>query len=220
MIMPIGQICTTRNHARCTVSWSLVEGNASLRERKKQATRQSLHEAALRLAVAHGLESVTVEAVADEANVSRRTFSNYFTNKEDALLYGEQVRIERLLTELRERPRTERPWQALCNTAAARYTDLDELDPKWIEQLQLVRRHPSVLAQQMAFQAAFERELAAEIAIRSPDGSGDPLRSRVMAATFLAVLRAATNLWMEEEGPARLSTRVAEALHRAAEPFD
>jgi AcrR family transcriptional regulator len=196
-----------------------VEGNASLRERKKQATRQSLHEAALRLAVARGLEGVTVEAVADEANVSRRTFSNYFANKEDALLYGEQVRVGRLLAELRRRPRAERPWQALCNTAAAPYTDLDELDPKWLEQLRLVRRHPSVLARQLAFQAAFERDLAAEIASRSPDSSGEPLRSRVTAATFLAVLRAATSLWIEEEGLTPLSTRIAEALDRVAEAF-
>ena len=57
-----------------------------LRERKKAATRQALHEAAVRLAIAHGPDRITVEAVADEAGVSRRTFSNYFANKEEALL--------------------------------------------------------------------------------------------------------------------------------------
>src|SRR3977135_2284770 len=150
-----------------------MESKTSLRERKKTATRKSLYEAALRLAVAHGLESVTVEAVADEANVSRRTFSNYFANKEDALLYGDQVRIKELLGELRGRPHAETPWQALRNSAATRYADLDRVDPKWMEQLQLVRRHPSVLARQLAFQAALERELAAEVAARAPDSTGE-----------------------------------------------
>ena len=193
--------------------------DGSLRERKKTATRQALYEAVLRLAMAHGLDSVTVEAVADEANVSRRTFSNYFANKEDALLYGDKVRIQKLLDELRARPRTELPWQALRHSAAIRYRDLDKFDPKWMEQLQLFRRHPSVLAQQMAAQAALERELAIEIAARATDGTGEPLRSRIMAATFVATLRTALNVWVEEGGPTSLSEHIVEALDRAAEPF-
>jgi AcrR family transcriptional regulator len=196
-----------------------VEGGGTLRERKKAATRQALYEAVLRLAVAHGLDSVTVEAVADEANVSRRTFSNYFANKEDALLYGDQTRIQELLDDVRGRPRTETAWQALRNSTAARYGHLDRLDPQWMAQLQLVRRHPSLRAQQLAFQAALERELATEIAARAGDGTGESLRSRIMAATFLAALRTAINVWVEEQGATSLSDRVVEALDRAAESF-
>ena len=61
---------------------------SSLRERKKEATRRALYEAVLELAVAKGFDAVTVEAVADRANVSRRTFSNYFPNKEAAEIAG------------------------------------------------------------------------------------------------------------------------------------
>jgi AcrR family transcriptional regulator len=196
-----------------------VDSGGSLRERKKAATRQALHEAVLRLAVAHGLENVTVEAVADEANVSRRTFSNYFANKEDALLYGDQVRIQHLLAELRARPRTEPPWQALRHSTEARYGDLDKLDPKWTAQVRLVRRHPSVLAAQMAFQTAFERELAAEIALRAASGAGEPLRSRIMAATFLATLRTAIDVWVEQPGQISLSDQLSHALDQAATRF-
>lgn len=56
-----------------------------LRERKKAATRLALHESALRLAAEQGPDGVTIEAIADAANVSRRTFSNYFSSKEEAL---------------------------------------------------------------------------------------------------------------------------------------
>ena len=38
------------------------------------------------MAIERGLTEVTVEAIVDAAEVSRRTFSNYFANKEDALL--------------------------------------------------------------------------------------------------------------------------------------
>jgi AcrR family transcriptional regulator len=62
-----------------------VTSPVGLRERKKTATRQALHEAAVRLAVERGVDNVTIEAIADAASVSRRTFSNYFAGKEQAL---------------------------------------------------------------------------------------------------------------------------------------
>lgn len=57
-----------------------------LRERKKRATRRALRDAAVHLVLEHGLENVTVEEIAVAAEVSTRTFFNYFGSKEDALL--------------------------------------------------------------------------------------------------------------------------------------
>lgn len=182
----------------------------TLRARKKAATRRALHEAALRLAMAHGLDGVTVEAIADEANVSRRTFSNYFANKEDALLYGDRARVSEMVSELRARPVTESVWAALRASAVSRYRPLDELDPEWFAQLRLVRRHTGLLAQQMAIHFAFERELADEISRRLGDPS--PLQARVIAATFLAMLRTATTVWLEDPGTTPLSAVIDRAF--------
>jgi AcrR family transcriptional regulator len=87
-----------------------VDETTGLRERKKAATRHALHEAALRLAAEHGLEHVTVEAIADAANVSRRTFSNYFSGKEEALFHGDAERLRRMLELLAAQPADELPW--------------------------------------------------------------------------------------------------------------
>jgi AcrR family transcriptional regulator len=84
-----------------------------LRERKKAATRQALHEAAFGLAIEHGADHVTVEAIADAAGVSRRTFSNYFANKEEALLYGDHQRMRGLIELVHARPAGASPrWRA------------------------------------------------------------------------------------------------------------
>jgi AcrR family transcriptional regulator len=59
----------------------------SLRDRKRAATWASINEAAAAAAMEEtDLSKVTIEGIADEANISTRTFFNYFRSKEDAIL--------------------------------------------------------------------------------------------------------------------------------------
>ncbi len=53
----------------------------SLRERKKRATRHSIHETALQLVGERGPEGVTVEEICAQVGVSARTFFNYYPTK-------------------------------------------------------------------------------------------------------------------------------------------
>lgn len=169
-----------------------------LRERKKAATRLALHEAALRLAVEQGPERVTVEAIADAANVSRRTFSNYFSSKEEALFHGDTMRLRRMLELLRERPADEPPWTALSRVALQQADELyDGPTMSWFTRRRQLQGHPGLVAHQVAAYAAIERELAGELARRltGPDAA---LRTRILAAAFLASLRVAIQHWIEQ----------------------
>lgn len=59
---------------------------SGLRQRQRLETLRGLHLAASELAEEGGLAAATVDAIADRAGVSRRTFFNYFASKEDAIL--------------------------------------------------------------------------------------------------------------------------------------
>jgi AcrR family transcriptional regulator len=184
----------------------------TLRTRKKAATRQSLHEAALRLAMEHGLDGVTVEDIADEVGVSRRTFSNYFANKEDAVLHADRERTRALVALVEGRPADEPPWQALRASVSQLYRARPIPDPEWVAQLRLLRRHPSLLARQASDQFALERDLAAVLIAR---GHGlDEELARLMAATFLAAVRTGGALWLESSGEQPLPDLVDRLLDR------
>src|SRR5246127_412323 len=72
------------------------EPRASLRERKKLATRRSLRRHALDLVAKRGFANVTVEDIAEAADVSPRTFFNYFPSKEAVLFGGDPDRAAEL----------------------------------------------------------------------------------------------------------------------------
>lgn len=57
-----------------------------LRERKKQRTRATLIDAAVRLCLTQGYENTTVEQIAAAAEVSPRTFSRYFATKDAVVM--------------------------------------------------------------------------------------------------------------------------------------
>ncbi|GAB3546955.1 TetR family transcriptional regulator [Arthrobacter tumbae] len=76
---------------------SSVSQLISLRERKRTETWAALHDAAARLTLERGPEAVTVEQIAASARVSPRTFFNYFSTKEDAILGLQEPSIDKHL---------------------------------------------------------------------------------------------------------------------------
>ena len=63
------------------------KATSSHRERKRARTWTAIHLAAADAAARHArLSDITVEAIAEQAEVSPRTFFNYFRSKEDAVL--------------------------------------------------------------------------------------------------------------------------------------
>ncbi|NED07812.1 TetR/AcrR family transcriptional regulator, partial [Streptomyces sp. SID6648] len=79
------------------------------RQRKARQTRDALATAACDLILERGPAATTVEAIAERADVTRRTFSRHFAGKEDAALDFVRRDGDRINALLRSRPAGEPP---------------------------------------------------------------------------------------------------------------
>ena len=75
----------------------------SLRERKRQQTRQELISAAMRLFGENGYERTTVAEIASAAGVSTKTFFNYFASKDEVLFPHLSRRIDVVVALIEQR---------------------------------------------------------------------------------------------------------------------
>lgn len=77
----------SENSTSATLHCPPTAARPSLRERKREQTWTAIHQAAAQLALAHEqISDVSVDEIAERANISQRTFFNYFGSKEDAIL--------------------------------------------------------------------------------------------------------------------------------------
>ena len=189
------------------------QGSATgLRERKKVATREALARTALQLAVERGLENVRVEDITDAVNVSRRTFTNYFSSKEEAIASLNAERSARIVDELRHRPASEPLAGSLAEVFAAQYEEAAALDRRHIERIELVTSSPAVRGEVLKTLVDAELPLAEVIAQRTGTDVQHDLFPRVLAAAVFSAARAAVGHWRATLGTEPLPELVRRAV--------
>jgi AcrR family transcriptional regulator len=83
------------------------------RARKRLATRQTISDVATRLFFERGFDQVTVDEIADAADVGRMTVFNHFPRKEDMFFDLDQAGRDDILLALRQRDPDMAPIEAL-----------------------------------------------------------------------------------------------------------
>jgi AcrR family transcriptional regulator len=164
----------------------------TLREKKKQATREALRDAALRLALERGPDNVRVDDIAAAAGVSPRTYNNYFASREQAIVAAVTAEREaRVAAAVAARPGTVRLADAVIESIVEQYTDSAHYHRG---ALLLITTRPALRDAFLATAAEIEDPLTAVIAERI--GDTGRLTAQVLAASVAAAVRVALRQWV------------------------
>ena len=175
-----------------------VPGVSSLRERKKQQTRERIVDEALRLFAERGFDSTTITDIAEAADISPRTFFGYFPSKEDVVFHDSDEVLERLVERIRERPEGEDAFDALRAWVLEYDAHADFDKPEERARRRLIHETPALEARERTLIAKFETVLTEAVA----DDLGvarDSLRARLVGAAAMATLDAIACLHDERD---------------------
>ena len=167
-----------------------------LRERKKQATREALREAALRLAMERGPDQVRVEDIAEAAGVSPRTYNNYFASREQAIVSAVTAdREARIAAAVAARTAGMHLADAVTEAVVEQYTNTGEREH---EALLLIITRTALRDAFLDATVDIEPPLTAVIAERLGDAGEHT--ARVLAASVAAAVRIALEAWLRPTG--------------------
>ncbi|MFJ8779325.1 TetR family transcriptional regulator [Streptomyces sp. NPDC102476] len=176
----------------------------TLRERKKQRTREALMRVAIELFTTEGYERTTVDDIADAVGVSQRTFFRYFAGKEDAALALDAMTVTRFVDAVRARPAHEPPLEALRLAVLESWDTLHEVVEsvvpveRFLAMYRVIESTPVLLAAHLRRSAEIEEVLTRVLAEREGlDAAGDP-RPRLLVAVFSGVMRVTERQWMTD----------------------
>ncbi|GAA1367064.1 acyl-CoA-like ligand-binding transcription factor [Streptomyces beijiangensis] len=198
------------------------EARIGLRERKKHETRVALSQATIRLCVQRGWDNVTVEDIAVAANVSVRTFRNYFSGKAEAIAAGHLERMLRIADSLRAQPVGEPLWDSIARAVQAQFVPQGEngaesaRDQRWTEGLRLMLAEPALQGEVVKASAAADEELAKAIAERTGTDVDRDVYPKLVAAVVGAGSATAVQHCLLADPPVPLGPVLREVFGRIA----
>lgn len=188
-----------------------------LRARKRQETLERIAETGLRLFSQNGYEATTLDAIAEAAGISRRTFFYYFKSKEEILLDWQMRGFSASLHKaILAQPSDKVPVDAvrdalLTLSAGFRTQEFIGID-------RVLRSSETLRARKQATYGLHEQSLHATLAERwpSPDRSTS---LRLLAMASLGAMRLAIEDWIQAGGDRPLDSFLHAAFDGIAAEF-
>jgi len=190
----------------------------TLRDVARGAVRDEVAKHAWLLFAEQGFEGTTVDEIAEAAGMSRRTFFRYFSSKEELVLERLVESAGAVAEALAARPGDEPAWPALRAAFEVTVRLQEEHTDITRRLLRMLGDEPALRSVLSERRRRWEELLAPHVAVRLPrrtSGRGPDPRARAVAASAIACLETAQELWAHHDG-SRLAALVDQAMASVA----
>jgi AcrR family transcriptional regulator len=174
----------------------IAMNQAQTREHRRRRSEIAVERAALDLFLQKGFNSTTVDEIADEVDISRRTFFRYFESKEGVVFSNVNHDMNALETILASRSPDEPPLVALRESLIEFADYLEDRRDIMRARFELVSKNPELQARGAQIREEWtglvERALGRHTGLAEPD-----VRTRLLAAVGVTALRIAVQDWIE-----------------------
>jgi AcrR family transcriptional regulator len=190
----------------------------TLRQIKKERTRQLIADTALRLFRERGYDQTTIEEIASQAEVGTRTLYRYYATKEDLVLGTTRPGFRHLVDGLRARPDDEPLPRSLHAILTGFCYVLTAERERGLVLRELIERTPSVRARVYDEIWNTRTELAREIRRRLGSARTDP-SPELAAGVVMVVVDLAVVTWAAgRRSPQRVVEQAVQLLSSGAVP--
>jgi AcrR family transcriptional regulator len=175
-----------------------------LRERKRNELYDRIVRVGYKLFLKQGYEATTIDMIAQQAKISRRTFFHYFPSKEDVLftVKGEFEWMKEAAARCADDLPSLTAVEHILEEIAKRFSthEFKAID-------EIVRPTPYLMARRLVHYERWENALAAAMVHRWPER--DYVALRTAAISGVGILRVASDLWSLEHHHRPLHTYLA-----------
>ncbi|ROO61908.1 TetR family transcriptional regulator [Micromonospora sp. Llam0] len=186
-----------------------------LRDRTRRAVRADIASAAMRLFLEQGFEATTMDQIARQVGISRRSLFHYFGTKEDIVLGDHAEQGEIVRAALAARPDDEDAWTAI---RAALKTLLDTMPYSLQEFLRInrmLKQSSALRARHIEKQQQWIDVLTPGVMARTAPTAPEPisqLRAGAVVAAAISCMEVATAAWVRSDGRLDLEALYDEAV--------
>jgi AcrR family transcriptional regulator len=193
----------------------------TLRDRKKERTRQALIDAAGKLFAEQGYERTTVADIAAAADIGTRTFFSYFASKEELVFPEADARIQATLDAIAERGPADSPADVLLRALSGVGDEI--VSPMAGLRLRLIQTVPAIRGRALQIQADAQREIARHLRDAFPEQL-DEVSAAALVGAFIGAVAGALQVLLDDPdavagGPAQLRERMRTAMNVALRPW-
>ncbi|MFG3496943.1 TetR family transcriptional regulator [Streptomyces sp. NPDC047928] len=186
--------------------------------------RRELAAAAMELFATKGYEATTVDEIAAQAGVARRTFFRHFRSKEEAIFPDHDDTLVRAEAVLNAAPAHEHPLDTVCRGIKEVMKMYAASPAVSVERYRLTREVPTLREREIAsvarYERLFTRYLLGHFDERDHhDGNDDPLLAEVAASAVVTAHNHVLRRWLRAGGQGDVEAQLDHAFAIVRDTF-